>query len=94
MVRKPSAEEYEKIKRNILKKLYAHKAFRKGHLLFERLQHGIPPHLAGFVEEVLEDLIQERLVMLYGKTKHGDAYKLNIEKLGEIEESIFASSAG
>ena len=89
MVGKPSAVEYAKIKRNILKKLYAHKAFRKGHLLFERLQHGIPPHLAGFVDEVLAELIQEGLVVRYGKTKHGDAYQLDIEKLGEIEECIF-----
>jgi hypothetical protein len=41
------------------------------------------------VKEVLEDLIKEELVVFYGKTKHGDAYQLNIKKLKEIEEYIF-----
>lgn len=62
MAGKLTAEEYAKIKKNILKKLYAHKAFQKGHLLYERLQQGIPPHLSGFVPEVLEKLIEEGIV--------------------------------
>ena len=80
--------EYEKVKKNILKKLYANQAFSKGHLLFERLTSGIPSHLKGFVKEVLDDLIKEELVLLYGKTNYGDAYQLNIKKLKEIEEII------
>jgi hypothetical protein len=80
--------EYEKVKKNILKKLYANQAFSKGHLLYERLTSGIPSHLKGFVKEVLDDLIKEELVLLYGKTSYGDAYQLNIKKLKEIEESI------
>ena len=78
-----------KIKKNILKKLYSNKAFSKGHLLYERLTAGIPSHLAGFVDDILKDLIKEGLVIYYGKTKHGDAYQLNIRKLKEIEETIF-----
>ncbi|MFH1424318.1 MAG: hypothetical protein ABIG20_01415 [archaeon] len=88
MGRKLSNEEYSKLKRNILKKLYANEAFRKGHLLFERLQHGIPPHLSGFVKGVLSGLLNEGLVVPYGKTKYGDAYQLNIQKLREIEEYL------
>ena len=80
--------EYLKIKKNILKKLYSNQAFSKGHLLFERLQSGIPSHLQGFVKDVLDDLVNEELVVLYGKTKFGDAYQLNIVKLREIEELI------
>ena len=80
--------EYFKIKKNILKKLYAKQAFSKGHLIYERLQSGIPPHLYGFVEDVLHDLIKEELVLFYGKTKYGDAYQLNIKKLKDIEDIL------
>ena len=89
MGKKLSKSNYVKIKKNILKKLYSNKAFSKGHLLYERLTSGIPPHLAGFVDDVLNDLIKESLVIYYGKTKHGRAYQLNIRKLKEIEEIIF-----
>jgi hypothetical protein len=80
---------YIKIKKNIIKKLYAHNAFQRAHLLYERLITGIPPHLIGFVKLVLKELIQEEIVLVYGKTKHGEAYQLNIDKLKEIEEVIF-----
>ncbi|MBI2546202.1 hypothetical protein HYV81_03410 [Candidatus Woesearchaeota archaeon] len=89
MGKRLSQSDYLRIKRNILKKLYAHKAFSKGHLLYERLNSGIPPHLAGFVSEVLQDLVREELVLHYGRTKHGHAYQLNVRKLKEIEEIIF-----
>lgn len=88
MGKKLSAEEYEKIKRNIIKKLYSNNCFSKGHLLFERLQSGIPRELAGFVKDVLDNLVKERIVLLYGRTKYGDAYQLNIEQLEEIERII------
>ena len=91
MSRKLSKEEYTLIRRNILKKLYAHGAFRAGHLLFERLQSSIPRHLAGFVGGVLGDLVKEGLVCYYGRTKHGDAYQLNMHRLREIEQLIFIS---
>ena len=83
--------EYHLIRKNILKKLYANNAFSKGHLLLERLHNGIPRHLAGFVEAVLSDLLKERLVIIYGKTKHGTAYQLNITKLQEIEDTVLES---
>ena len=85
---KLSKSDYLKIRQNIIKKLYSKKAFVRGHLLYERLASGIPSHLSGFVEEVLNDLIREGLVIHYGKTKHGDAYQLNIKRLKEIEEVI------
>lgn len=79
-----------KLKKNIIKKLYSNKSFNKGHLLYERLQAGIPSHLKGFVKTILDKLIGEGLVQFYGKTKYGRAYQLNIRKLKEIEELIFS----
>lgn len=72
--------EYLKIKKNIIKKLYSKQAFSKGHLLYERLQLGIPSHLKGFVKEVLDELLNDELVLFYGRTKHGEAYQLNIKR--------------
>ncbi|MBI4144042.1 hypothetical protein HY486_02245 [Candidatus Woesearchaeota archaeon] len=71
-----------------MKKLYSNQAFSKGHLLYERLACGIPPHLKGFVEDVLKDIMKEGLVLFYGKTQYGNAYQLNIKKLEEIEKII------
>lgn len=88
-MKKISEQDYQKIRKTILKKLYSCKAFRKGHLLIETLQSGMPSHLIGFVRFVLKDLIKEGLIVYYGKTKHGLAYQLNIKKLKEIEEIIF-----
>lgn len=89
MARKLSEEEYIRIKRTIVRKLYTNRAYRKGHLLFERLQTGVESHLVGFVKDVLKDLLKEGMVVYYGRTKHGDAYQLNPKKLREIEEIIF-----
>lgn len=86
---KLSIEDYNRIKRNIIKKLYSKKAFSKGHLLHERLTTSIPSHLKGYIDDVLKDLIKEELVIFYGKTKHGNAYQLNVKKLKEIEDLIF-----
>ncbi len=71
-----------------MKKLYSTQAFSKGHLLYKRLTSGIPPYLKGFVADVLNNLVKEELVLLYEKTKYGDAYQLNIKKLKEIEDVI------
>ena len=90
MVKKLREKDYTKIKKTVIRKLYSNQAFKKGHLLFERLQSGIEPHLIGYVKDVLKDLIKEELVVYYGKTKHGDAYQLNIKKLKEIEEIVFS----
>lgn len=86
---KLSKSDYIRIRKNIIKRLYSNKAFAKGHLLYERLTAGIPSHLAGFVKQVLDDLVKEELVTHYGKTKYGNAYQLNVKKLREIEEIIF-----
>lgn len=84
-MQKPGEEDYYKIRKTIIRKLYAKRAFSRGHLLFERLQSGIPPHLSGYVKDILDDLIKEGIVLYYGRTKHGDAYQLNISRLREIE---------
>ena len=94
MVGKLSEEDYNKTKKNIVKKLYSKKAFSKGHSLYERLTTSIPPNLkghvdGGHVDGVLKDLIKQEIVLHYGKTKHGDAYQLNVKKLKEIEDIIF-----
>ena len=88
MGKKLNSDDYLRIKKNILKRLYSNHAFSKGHLLYKRLTSGIRPHLRGFVNDVLKDLVKEELVILYGKTKYGEAYQLNIKKLREIEEII------
>ena len=80
--------DYIKIKKNIIKKLYSCSCFNSGHMLYERLTSSIPSHLKGFVKIVLSDLIKEELVLIYGKTKYGVAYQLNIKKLKEIEYFI------
>ncbi|MBI2105626.1 hypothetical protein HYT56_02180 [Candidatus Woesearchaeota archaeon] len=49
--------------------------------MHERLTTSIPSHLKGYVEDVLKDLIKEELIIFYGKTKHGNAYQLNIKKV-------------
>jgi hypothetical protein len=79
MGRKLTSIEYNKIRNNMIKRLYAKQAFHQGHLLYERLASGIPAHLKGFVHIVHIDLIREKLVLYYGRTKHGDAYQLNIK---------------
>ncbi len=89
MNKKINKEEYIKIKKNILKKLYPHSAFSRGHLLYETLITGIPPHLKGCVRLVLDDLLREKIILIYAKIKYGKAYQLNIKKLKEIEEFIF-----
>ena len=88
MAKKLDEADYSRIKKNIVKKLYAYGAFAHGHLLLERLQNSIPSHLIGFVKEVLADLVKQGIVLFYGRTKHGDAYQLSIEMLKEIEEII------
>ena len=89
MGKKLKKADYSKIKKNIIKRLYSNQAFKKGHLLYERVAAGVPPHLKGCVKNVLDDLIKEGLVIHYGKTKHGDVYQLNVKRLKDIEEIIF-----
>ena len=79
---------YIKIRKNIIKKLYSNQCFNQGHMLYERLSSSIPSHLKGFVKIILNDLIKEELVLIYGKTKYGVAYQLNIKKLNEIEKIL------
>jgi hypothetical protein len=82
-------DDHARIRRHILKKLYAYGAFRHGHLLRERLLEGVPGHLRGEAKTALAQLCTDGLVRRYAKTKHGDAYQLDIEKLSEIERELF-----
>jgi len=86
-----TAQEYNKIRRTIIRKLYSKRAWGKGHLLFERFQSGIPPHLCGFVKSVLKGVVKEGLVVYYGPTKYGEAYHLNTKKKVEIEKIVFGN---
>lgn len=87
-MQKISHEDYFKIRKTIVRKLYVKRAFRKGHMLLERLQSGIPSHLVGYVSLAVDNLVKEGIVIHYGRTKHGDAYQLNISKLDEIEQIV------
>jgi len=88
-MKKAGEQDYNRIKKTLIKKLYSCKAFRKGHLLIETLQSGLPSHLIGYVKFALKELVKDGLIVCYGKTKHGLAYQLNIKKLKEIEQIIF-----
>jgi len=77
-----------KIRKKILRKLNDKQAFLHGHMLFERLQSGIPLHSKDFVRNILKELVKERIVLLYAKTKYGKSYQPNITKLEEIEELL------
>lgn len=94
MGRKLTAEEEVALKKRILEKLYAAKAYTKGHLLFERLMRSVEAHLRGFVNDALKDLARDGLVACYGKTMHGEAYQLNIKRLGEIRKFIKIANKG
>lgn len=83
-----SREDYEKVEKTIIKKLYSVKAWGKGHLLVDRFKSGLPSHLRGDVDSVIRDLLKKQIVLLYGKTKYGYAIYLNPKKIKEIEETI------
>ncbi len=87
-MKKISKDDFNRISRNIIKKLYSHCAFEKGHMLYERLSSGIPSHLSGYTSFVLKYLIKQEYVKIYGNTKHGTAYQLNIKRLKDIEKII------
>jgi hypothetical protein len=76
------------IRRHVVRRLYTKKAFVHGHLLSERLLHGVPSHLRGTAKRVLAQLVREEVVLRYGPTEHGAAYQLNIERLEEIERML------
>jgi hypothetical protein len=78
----------QRIRRHIVCRLVEKRAYVRGHLLGERLVHGLPSHLRGTGKFVLAQLVKEEIVLVYGPTKHGVAYQLNIEKLDEIERLL------
>ena len=40
------------------------------------------------MKDILDDLLKEGWVLIYGRTKYGFAYQLNIKKLNEIEKIL------
>nr|AEO37468.1 MMGP4 [uncultured organism] len=76
------------IRYHLLRRLYLKKAFVHGHLLGEHLLRCVPSHLRGRAKETLKELVKEGLIAIYGPTKYGIAYQLNIDKLDEIERIL------
>ncbi|MBU1203751.1 MAG: hypothetical protein KKG60_01650 [Nanoarchaeota archaeon] len=81
-------QTYKIITKSIIRKLYTHKCWGKGHMLVERFKHGLPSHFKGDVNYVIKDLIKNQVILPYGKTKHGFAIYLNIKKKDIIEKII------
>ena len=78
----------EQMLARILYKLLNNKCFSKGHMLEERVVSSVPKHERGRAKDILKQAIRKGLVIIYGKTEHGIAYQLNIERLDEISEFI------
>jgi len=78
----------DQILARIFYKLLNNKCFTKGHMLEERVISGVAKHDRGRAKDILKDAVKKSLILVYGKTEHGIAYQLNIEKLGEITEFI------
>lgn len=78
----------EQILARILYKLLNNKCFSKGHMLEERIVSSVPKHERGRAKDILKQAVKKQLVIIYGKTEHGLAYQLNIERLEEISEFI------
>lgn len=75
---------YQRVRRNIVKKLYSKGCFGNGHLLIIRLQKGIDKRDVIYVKDVLKQLVKEEIVYIK-PTKHGLSAYLNMKKLDEIE---------
>ena len=78
----------DQILARILYKLLNNKCFSKGHMLEERIVSSVPKHERGRAKDILKQAVRKGLILVYGKTEHGLAYQLNIEKLEEIIEFI------
>ena len=78
----------DEILARILYKLLNNKCFSKGHMLEERITSSVPTHERGRAKDILRDAVKKGLVLIYGKTGHGTAYQLNIERLDEITDFI------
>lgn len=77
--------EYAIITKAIIRKLYSANCWGKGHMLVDRFKSGLPGHFKGDVNLVVEELVRKEIIIVYGRTKHGLAVYLNIQKKKEIE---------
>ena len=77
----PRADVADLVKKSIVKKLYSAGCWGKGHMLIERFKSGLPPHIRGEVTQVVKKLIKEKFIRVYGRTKHGLAFYLNVAKI-------------
>ncbi len=78
-------DEYYIIAKAIIRKLYSANCWGKGHMLVDRFKSGLPGHFKGDVNSVVEELVRKEIILVYGRTKHGLAVHLNIQKKKEIE---------
>ena len=85
MSRKISEYDYKLIAKRIVCTLYNATCWGTGHMLVERLNSGIPPHLKGFVPGIIQDLTKNNILKVYGKTKYGVAVYLNVKRKQEIQ---------
>ncbi|MBW3002196.1 hypothetical protein KY338_03495 [Candidatus Woesearchaeota archaeon] len=81
-------QEIELVKKAVIRKLYSAGCWGKGHMLVDRFKSGLPPHFRGIVSKAVKELVKERLVCVYGRTKHGLAVYLNVTKKERIDALI------
>lgn len=93
MSRKPNSEEIARIIKKITKTLYSAKCWGTGHMLVVRLKSGLPGHLRGDVDAVLDFLIKQGIICVYGRTKHGLAIYLNQKRMQDIEKILSDSQS-
>jgi hypothetical protein len=79
---------YELIKKFILRKMVRHRMWMHKHTSIHNLGKGLPPHMRGKeTKEVVGDLLKEGF-LLSKPTHYGLEVSLNIKKKKEIEEFI------
>ena len=80
--------DYNLIKKLILRKLVRHKMWMHKHTSIHNLPKGLPQHLRGKeIKNVIKDLLKEG-ILLSKPTHYGLEVSLNIKKKSEIEEFI------
>ena len=75
------------LRATILKKLKRRGKWGEAHMSVDKLTSGIPKHLRGLAEEVVEDMIRER-VLLTKPTSYDLEVSLNPRKKAEIKRII------
>jgi DNA-binding PadR family transcriptional regulator len=87
-MKKLKGKQLEILKREILQKMYSQAVWEKGHVLEDTIAHAVRRDQRGSVYYALKELVKEGLVKVYGQSRHGTAYQLNIEKKADIEAAL------